>query len=280
MSRTTSWAAVDQMLVELDAAPPAQSEGSLSGKALLDLERIVGADLDVTPTASERASARWRRTGWLASAAGLVSVTALLVPIFGEDDSAIASWTARPTGIPLKDAAAPVQQCRDWMGDVGPGIGEMAGFGPVLAERRGDWSYVVLTDQRTLVSCVMAENQDSTGEVIGGMGALRPRDVSPMASGQLTGLALDAQSDDDGNFTFDLYGRVGADVESVVVHTHDGQDVFATVSDGYWGAWWPAQGTEAAMLDYSGLSITYTTADGTSRTQPWDALVVPSRDLG
>ena len=60
-------------------------------------------------------------------------------------------------------------------------------------------------------------------------------------------------------------GRVGANVESVVMH-EDGQDVTATISNGYWSAWWPSD-TDATVVDGSFTIETKSGDTNTSRAE-------------
>ncbi|WP_146066055.1 hypothetical protein [Cryobacterium sp. Y82] len=56
-------------------------------------------------------------------------------------------------------------------------------------------------------------------------------------------------------------GRVGDKVESVIMH-EDGHDITATVSNGWWSAWWPSE-TDATAIDGS---FTITTKSGDTNT--------------
>ena len=116
----------------------------------------------------------------------------------------------------------------------------------VLAEQRGDFTYTVLSDGTWSMDCLVDRGRwpfwqsGSAGGSIQDLSTFddpAPDGVSAMSVG-----AMGPGGADD--LLLMLYGRVGADVEAVVVHVPDVGDVEATVTNGYVAAWAPGMSQE------------------------------------
>lgn len=251
-----------QTLQSLDAAPQQPAAG-LSPRAADDLQRILATDPLVAP-APTAAPVRspWRRRAWLLPVAAAVGVGAVVVPnLLGGDPSAYASWSAKPTA--PADGAAAGQACLDsWSvgrpTEAAEGmLPELDGLHLVLAEQRGDFTYVLLADDSgsTTMECLTSEETGmSSGQGVGAVsGSSEPVTLAPDAV-SMDGILGSTTA---GSYT-SVSGRIGSDVTGVVAHTADGRDVTATISEGYWAAWWPS-GQEGDV------TLTLTLADGSTR---------------
>ncbi|MDO5627829.1 MAG: hypothetical protein Q4G43_05845 [Mobilicoccus sp.] len=71
------------------------------------------------------------------------------------------------------------------------------------------------------------------------------------------------------------YGRAGADVASLVLHTRSQGDVTATLQAGLWAASWPSPDDST---DFTDVTATLTLTDGSSREVDINALALPWSD--
>lgn len=166
------------------------------------------------------------------SAAAVVAVVALgsgAAPAF-------AGWSATPTSPLPGQLATAESQCG------------AAGGAPIITDTRGPYTASVYADGRT---CLQGAGESLQSSRSGG-------DLSAVPAGQvqLTGAGL---ADSSGQALTMVDGRTGAGVQGVVVHRSDGTSVTATVSDGWYLAWWPGA-VRATSADVTSAGGTETQA--------------------
>lgn len=253
---------VDRLLARLD---PALDEPAPRGD--LDLDRIIAGN-----DAGADAGAPARTHRWWLGAAAAAAVGAIVLSGLPGQQSAYAGWTARPAGVPADDLPQLVDDC---LGQVRSTAGDtevwwtampVEGMTPVLAERRAESTLVLLESQGHLGTCFT----DGEGGGSFGFGAAADPGARPAADG-LSLLTWDGgQEGVDGEAPtlaasrITLAGRVGEEVTEVVLHQPDvsGEAVRATVTDGYWAAWWPYQLMSDRMPTPAGITADLRLADG------------------
>lgn len=240
----------------LDPASRPDPYRSARPTAQATLERIL--DTPPAPVARpERPSPRRRLValGVAASAtAGLaVGVSALL-----GGGPAYASWTS--TGTPLSATAADeaAGECRSLQVDLrshdaeawGPSAGQIRAGEVSVAERRGDWTLVVLRIGSYTGTCLLGADDP--------MVAMSP-DVP--AAGPLAPSSFGSGSTAEGGMGW-VTGDLPDGVRSVSVESAD-RTLQATVSDDAYAAWWP----DATASGADPITLTATYADGHTETR-------------
>lgn len=213
-----------------------------------------------------------RRSGPIAAA----SIVLVLVLVFGtvvwnmSGAPAYATWTAEPEEVSAQQAEEVAQSCpmvaHEIVGDVDdPQVQEFP-LEPVLIDVRGDYVYVIgADDEGRYAECFLSS--DGHPHVVtsdAGVGPEADVVLSPPEQGAEVlhaGTASWSEGADDlpGALT-SAYGRSADDVAEVLLATDDGEQVHATVQDGWWVAWVP--GDEA----FTG-EMTVVDTDGTASTQ-------------
>jgi hypothetical protein len=178
---------------------------------------------------------------------------------------------------PLAAAAASEAQatCLDILGVTEQG--ERA----LIAEQRGEWTYVVFAGPNSEGSCLMPEGlmgrPDPTADQKQGfMGSYSPGpgEAPTVARNSIAALASDGSVPADGLWGFSkdeewvtfVKGYVGSDVTGVTVHAPTGVDVEASVANGRFAAWWPSVKPSSEHLEVMGApTYTLTLADGSTR---------------
>jgi len=123
----------------------------------------------------------------------------------------------------------------------------------VAQDQRGNAATLIYAGGGDLTLCLVA--QDSTGTIVTAASGSTHLEA---AGGPLvvdTGLSAPASSTSPGVRI--LVGRASAPITSVNVVRSDGVDVAATVSSGYWVAWWPSTvtGTSVRSTDSHGAVV-------------------------
>jgi len=264
---------LDHDLRALD--PTSRQTNGLSDRALDDLRHIMSTppgDPTDREYAGGRAIRRPRRSRWvtraLPAAAAAVGL-AVLAPNLFSDDSAFATWTARPAAPSVEDVAEAGRVCGDFWRTAGVDR-PLPGLTVALAEERGDWTYTVMrTSDGQFADCLMQLEHgrwwSSREPLVTGGGGLTP----PLAEGPTAGELEAVMYSGSGSGTDEvgvvaISGRVGPQVVSVVAHDLTVGDVRATVADGYWAAWWPTPVAPGTAPDLDGLTLTVTVADGST----------------
>lgn len=260
-------------LRDLDPAPTTALTDAELGRADATFARILATPChDQVPEESDRP--RRRRSlvlVGLASAAG-VAVLALLLG----GGSAFASWTPKPEPLTAAAATEAATTCRTALEM--PDQGERV----VSAERRGEWTYVLIAGPRAEGACLMPDDllghQDPADHKEGGFfGAY---DTDPVEAptlardrvvetesmeGSVPSPGLWPFSDDEEWFNW-VQGYVGSDVTSVTVHPPAGPDVEASVAHGRFAAWWPSDHPSSDNPEVRrAWTYTVTLADGSTR---------------
>lgn len=254
-------------LRNLDPAPETALTEMERQHAADTFVRILATPGDDLPQA-EPERPRRRRTRLLVpvglvGAAG-VAMSALLL----SGGSALASWTPTPELLSPTETSAAAGTCR-------ADLGILASGEPALvAERRGKWTYVLLSDSKGEGSCLMRNDvvghDPGPHEVFGDYDA-DPGAAPTVARDRIVEMGSTATSVDEGWLREDgwltwTYGYAGSDVTGVTVHTPLGFDVEASVDNGRFAAWWPSVKPSSKNPDVMGAwSYTVTLADGRTR---------------
>lgn len=250
--------ATSEALRSLDPAAGVDPSVAASPRSQETLARILATDSAGPGTLPVRTGlGRWPRRRWVVACIGLVAVGALIVvPGVIGGDTAYATWTATAQPITPAETAAAGKKCTaQYSGPEGFGPGSdgkmVAQSRTFLVERRGDWTFVLLTGPGEKgrggfqATCLM---KDSAAAVAGGPntgggggGSARSYDAPALVLAPNTAEVTDSggSGDDSTGSTYSSVGRVGSDVASVVINTIEQGPVTATIHDGYFAAWWP-----------------------------------------
>lgn len=206
-----------------------------------------------------------------AAAAALVS-TLVLVNLPGQH-AAYASWTPDPTPVTGTARDTAVQACRASFADQ-PGMAEVprelrpttdpATLAPVVAERRGTYLFLALAspDGSTAQCFYDAEHPDRVAGMTGGAATADTPTPQQLPADGYESSGAGMSSGPEGSYAFTV-GRVGSGVTAVTVNS-DAGPVHATVADGWYAAWWPAEAT-GPNAPLPTLSYDLTLADGSVR---------------
>ena len=187
------------------------------------------------------------RAWWLIPAAAATVVGLLVLP-GGVAPKAYASWTPTPGAVSAADLKLAADACQARLVEMSKPEEFPADQTPmvkpetakvIIADRRGAYVFVALrTDTDSTIECLSAA--DSPAAVTSAGAGLTTRATS--APSLLTATQLDASggamaSGPEGSL-ISAIGRVGSGVRAVTIRS-EGRAVQATVSDGYFAAWWP-----------------------------------------
>lgn len=252
-------------------------------RARVMLTEITATDPAAPPRTQRLASLRPRR---LVPAVGLgiaVLVGGVVGPAALGLNGASAQWVAMPTGVSADDAKAAAEPCRDLL--EGPGSPPAASGLPtgdqiralpvVVAEDRGNWRFVVLSDGRWEASCL--QQRSTFSRMLGllgvesgysGGGGVTSLDSFAIPSARevrtvhLMGTRVSGALQRSSTVSA-VTGRVGADVIGVVVEPVGHPKVTATVTNGWFAAWWPEPDTSSGGIPPE-VAVTVTLRDGTT----------------
>jgi len=246
-------------------------------RARADLQRILATDPVADPplhpgaTSSDRIGRPGnaaRATGRVALAGGaLAAVTASLValPAATRGDQAFASWTPVPAGITAEERADAAAECRSSQeeGASGGYADDLSSAEPVIAERRGVWTTVVLkgTDGFSAMCITDDSAQLFDKGMIGSIGT--PTHYASPGPRDLVATDLGTGSMSAGDLSL-AAGAAGSNVVEVVYHSRTHGEVAATVSQGHFALWLP--GNELYHASRSGMEVEVTYRDGTTGT--------------
>lgn len=228
-------------LADLDPARDLRAPGRPDDEAL---QAILGTARRATPIR------RSPRPAVLAgaAAAAVVAVAGVATVWWPTSPVAFASWTAVPAGVTPAEQAARAASCDSVAHGIaededGPHVEDVP-ISPVLAEQRGDYTYVLLTGEGAVGECLVTVQASGASEVVGGDAVLRSapaaqgaRDVTTVQ----TGTASWSEGETGDGALTSAFGRAGADVASVELALTSGERVRATVSDGWWAVWAPGE---------------------------------------
>lgn len=236
MTKRTPDHLITTALRDVDPAPKRDLSEAERGRAEATFARIVATPID-GPVSVDLSRGRRRRSRFLVPA-GLIAVAGVAVPaVLLGGGSAYASWTATPE--PLENPGPAAATCRNAL--AAPDKGERV----AVAERRGDWTFVLLTGDNSEAVCLMPDDAEGSGVPgeDGFFGSYDP-DTGPPPVPAAQGLEQSgamSSSTDEGWFTW-VAGYVGRDVTGVTVRTPEGLNVEATLAGNRFAAWWPGDG--------------------------------------
>jgi hypothetical protein len=172
--------------------------------------------------------------GAVASLAAAAGVLAVVISLGAGASNAFAGWTPKPTKPApgqLAEAAAACQRSQS----------SVAGLPLALADTRGPFTFAVYANSQSTATCIKGPSFVSLSE----SQASRPV-VVPDGQVLLSG----AHDSERGGHAFGFaFGRTGAGVSAVTLVLDDGTNVQATVTNGWFVAWWPsAQRLKSARL--------------------------------
>jgi hypothetical protein len=222
--------------------------------------------------------------------AGAATAGMALAVVLGGSTPAYAGWSASPTSAPspspspAADASCQSQLSGTRPGQAGPGLGS----GPwqsVLTDVRGPFTVALFQNDGAYAACFTSPsfteiNELSSSPTAGGAqsGELSVHSASAGAgsggSGPAAGqsaVVLEGTSSGDLNQVVENHlsttsqgpytlidGRVANGVTGVTLVRDDGQDVVATVDDGWFVAWWPGADSPATSAQVTKVSGTTT----------------------
>ena len=249
-------------------APPTLTP-SEAHRAAGTLAHILATDPGSAPApAPARLRRRHARVRVLAVLGALVAAAVAVPLLTTVGDRAYASWSPTPVALSPVEGAAAAEACLGSLGQTAdPGVA------PLLAERRGGWTYVLVQPtERSESSCIMP-----TAEITRGLRGDRRRWFSNTGEqlsepapgpGELRVLVATVGSTREGLFSYSE-GQVGRDVADVSFTTPRGVHVQASVAGGRYAVWWPAGKNDLRSPEISGApDIDVTLADGTTYRRP------------
>lgn len=240
------------MMAELADLDPARDLRAPGRPDDAELQEILGTARRATPI---RRSARPAVLAG-AAAAAVVAVAGVATVWWPASPAAFASWSAVPSDVTPAEVADRAEACDTVAhgvaeGEDGPHLEDVP-ISPVLAEQRGDYTYVLLTGEGATGECLVTTQASGATDVVGGDAVLTsapaapgPRDVTTVH----VGTASWSEGDTGDGALTSAYGRAGADVASVSLVTTAGERVEATVQDGWWAVWAPGEASLRATAE-------------------------------
>jgi hypothetical protein len=174
---------------------------------------------------------------------GAAAVVAVVLTLGSSAAPAFAGWTPAPT------RAAP--------GQIGAALRRCGSGAPVLTDTRGPYTAAVYPLPSGTGTCLQGGSMSFSGRASAiGDGSVAPGQIQTFAS---------ATNDSAGDAFTALDGHVGAGVTAVTIERSSGIAVTATVSRGWYLAWWPglAHATTAQITTASGTHTTVLPPDAT-----------------
>ena len=190
---------------------------------------------------------------------------------------AYAGWSAAPTAASSSPSSQADQSCLGALSSDQPAGGELGSgpWQPLLTDVRGPFTVALYQNDSACMGCftsssftqvtlVSSDGGNSNGvlKVSGsGSGSASPSQglstvtVAGTTSGDLQNVVQSHLSTADGPYTL-VDGRVASGVTGVTLVLDNGQDVVATVADGWLLAWWPsdAAATSSQVTNASGTT--------------------------
>ncbi len=173
-------------------------------------------------------------------AAGLAATAGTIIALGSGAAPAFAGWQSTPTA----PAASQLAQAQ---ADCGQGLGS-----PVLTDSRGPYTASIYSQSTTSDVCLAGNSVSMSSSTTSSTVPTLASDGIQFAGGGMRDSAGDALTLSD--------GRVGSDVTGVTIELSDGSSVQATVSNGWYLAWWPGDvtATQAQITTASGTNtVTY-----------------------
>ena len=221
-----------------------------------------------------------------ATAVGAAAAGTALVVALGGAAPAYAGWSAAPTAASSSPSSQADQSCLGALSSDQPAVGEVGSgpWQPLLTDVRGPFTVALYQNDSAYMGCftgssftqvtqVSSAGDTSNGVLkVSGSGSgsggssqgLSTVTVGGTTSGDLQNVVQSHLSTADGPYTL-VDGRVASGVTGVTLVLDNGQDVVATVADGWLLAWWPsdAAATSAQVTDASGTTTSETLVSST-----------------
>lgn len=261
MSTHASDAQLDATLRTLDPADQTLTADQMAGKDALLAGLLKAPDASSGSAVIPRAGTtitdirRGRRhLRWAVPAAAAAALVGVMTVYGGPggQSPAYASWTPGPTVVDAETRAKAESACRASISESTGRLGDSGSdpstapttrpedFRTVAAERRGSFMLLAMAaDDGSTQACFFDAGKPD--RVAGAGGSLATAGSEPpktLAPAQIEAAGGGMSSGPEGTYAT-AQGRVGADVTGVTLRTA-GQTVQATVSNGWFAAWWPA----------------------------------------
>jgi hypothetical protein len=212
------------------------------------LREHAGAVSDTAAARVARVDYRPRTRGLRAPVAvGATALTAaaagagvLIISLGAGTSNAFAGWTAKPTKAPPGQVAAAAAGC----------AGSPSASAPLkLSDTRGPFTFLIYADDKSSATCIKGPSNTAVHASGSSSPVSVPDDrilLTPAHVGNYRGPAFSL-----------IDGRTGAGVSGVTLVLADGTKVQATVSNGWYLAWWPgALQVTSALLNTSAGVVT------------------------
>ncbi|MGW9405308.1 hypothetical protein ACWGQ2_15210 [Arthrobacter sp. NPDC055585] len=256
---------IDVLLKSLDAAgaPRAGTERSRQ-----DLERILAGDATAAdsrpvpslqrqnrgqPSLPQLGRPRRNRRRILVAAAAAAALGMIAVPVVMGGDPAFASWTQTPSTLGPEASERAGNACRSSDRNTSE---ETAGAEVAIAERRGEWTTVVLSGPGSFSAMCVTDGSLFGGSF--GYSGHRPGDVEPAAR-ELLPTAMGMGSTSAGELSM-VVGAAGSEVSGVSYLSRSEGEVRASVANGYFVLWFP--GNELRDYPDEGVLLQVSYTDG------------------
>lgn len=246
-------------------------------RARTDLQSILATDPSLNPLQQpglpsadragrpRRAATTPRRVALAGAALAAVTAGLVALPFVTGGDQAFASWTPAPRGMSAQERTDAAASCRQMQeGGAGAEYGDdLSSAEPVIAERRGVWTTVVLAGTDGFSAMCITDNSTHlfAKDMIGSVGT--PTDYAAPGPRDLTAADLGVATMRAGDLSL-ASGTAGSDIVGVVFHSRTHGDVAATVSQGHFALWLP--GDELKNASSNGVEVEVTYRDGGTGT--------------
>ncbi len=256
---------IDLLLKSLDAAGPRRAGTERSRQ---DLERILAGDASAAdsgsvpslqrqggrqPSLPQLEGPRRNRRWILVTAAVAVALGIIAVPVVMGGDPAFASWTRTPSALGPEASERAGNDCRSSDRNTSE---ETAGAEVAIAERRGEWTTVVLSGPGSFSAMCVTDGSLFGGSF--GYSGHRPGGVEP-AERELLPTAMGMGSTSAGELSM-VVGAAGSEVSGVSYLSRSEGEVRASVANGYFVLWFP--GNELRDYPDEGVLLQVSYTDG------------------
>lgn len=258
------------VIARLGALDPAARDPEwLASPDDLMLRRIMASPRDLE---SEVSPPRRRRSPMVAASVAALAVVGVGVGVLSwisEPGTAYASWTAEPADTSVQDLWEPSAQCPDVAHEIVTDGDDAqiveVDLDPVLVDVRGDYTYQLSTDGTgAYAECFVTAGEDGRVDMVTndtdlGQDSLRPPESGILVLEAGTTSWSEGADGSEGALTA-AFGLAAEDVEEVRLATPAGDQVSATVENGWWAAWAPG----AESFD---PEIVFVVRDGSTQTE-------------
>lgn len=253
-----------QSLDPVDRSMTTSRLGERQAQTWTRIQHRLASEPSGEPVRRQRRAGRRRivlATGTLVAATVAIAVPA----VTGGGDQAFATWTGTPKPLTVRQRAAAVSDCRTAQAH-GAGADNTAMLDkaePVIAERRGAWSTVVLADTDGFSALCITDDSAHLFDkgMIGSIGTLSQ--ATPTGRRDLTATDLGTGTIRGHDISL-AAGTAGAEVAAVTYRSPSRGDVRATVSHQHFAFWLP--GAELRNAATAGVTVEIRYRDGSTAT--------------